>query len=283
MIILSRHPNAGYRRMIGLLTARGQRVQWNSVRASMHRVDTAGIVSRMTQLGCVVRRTYSVPGPRSLVHIDTNHKLIRYNIVIFGGVDGFSRKIMYLNAANNNKAATNLSFFTEAVERFGLPQRIERLWRDVFTAVTCFFYTPLHQAEEDGLLDLSSNLILFCCHYVFIPRLQARLDEFRDGWDNHPLSTEGNRTPNQLWFLGQYHSSEDQVDEDLHIPHIDWEDSGLIPDPNCSVHVPESDYPLRPEELAGLHAAVEPLAPSTCMGVDIYMAAVQYMQSLGYI
>ncbi|CAL8376044.1 unnamed protein product [Arctogadus glacialis] len=56
----------------------------------------------------------------------------------------------------------------------------------------------------------------FCCHYVFIPRLQARLDEFRDGWDNHPLSTEGNRTPNQLWFLGQYHSSEDQVDE-VHI------------------------------------------------------------------
>ncbi|CAL8370479.1 unnamed protein product [Boreogadus saida] len=65
---------------------------------------------------------------------------------------------------------------------------------------------------------------------------------------------------------------------DLHIPHIDWEDSGLITDPNCGVHVPESDYPLRPEELAGLHAAVDPLAPSTCMGVDIYMAAVQYMQ-----
>ena len=79
--ILSRNPNAGYRSMIGLLTARGQRVQWNRVRASMHRVDTAGIVSRMTQLGCVVRRTYSVPGPRSLVHIDTNHKLIR--LVVF--------------------------------------------------------------------------------------------------------------------------------------------------------------------------------------------------------
>ena len=79
--ILSRNPNAGYRSMIGLLTARGQRVQWNRVRASMHRVDTAGIVSRMTQLGCVVCRTYSVPGPRSLVHIDTNHKLIR--LVVF--------------------------------------------------------------------------------------------------------------------------------------------------------------------------------------------------------
>lgn len=75
--ILSQNPNAGYRRMIGLLKARGHRVQWTKVRASMHRVDTAGIVARISQLGCVVRRTYSVPRPRSLVHIDTNHKLIR--------------------------------------------------------------------------------------------------------------------------------------------------------------------------------------------------------------
>ena len=91
--------------------------------------------------------------------------------------------------------------------------RIERLWRDVYTAVTCFFYSALHQAEEDGLLESSSHLHLFCCHYVFIPRLQARLEEFKDGWDNHPLSTERNRTPNQLWFLGQYHNSADHIDE----------------------------------------------------------------------
>ena len=79
--LISRNPNAGYRSMIGLLLARGYRVQWARVRASMHRVDTAGVVSRITQLGCVVRRTYSVPGPRSLMHIDTNHKLIR--LVVF--------------------------------------------------------------------------------------------------------------------------------------------------------------------------------------------------------
>lgn len=71
------NPNAGYRMMMGLLRAQGIRVQWDRVRSSMHRVDTASIVSRMSQLGCVVRRTYSVPSPKSLMHIDTNHKLIR--------------------------------------------------------------------------------------------------------------------------------------------------------------------------------------------------------------
>lgn len=52
-------------------------------------------------------------------------------------------------------------------------------------------------------MDISNSLHLFCCHYVFLPRLQANLDVFRHGWDNHPLTSEQNRTPNQLWEVGQ--------------------------------------------------------------------------------
>ncbi|KAI4882947.1 hypothetical protein NFI96_015882 [Prochilodus magdalenae] len=48
---------------------------------------------QLSSMGCVVRRKYSVPGPLCMQHIDTSHKLIRYNIVIFGGIDGFSRKV----------------------------------------------------------------------------------------------------------------------------------------------------------------------------------------------
>ena len=32
------------------------------------------------------------------MHIDGNHKLIRWGFVIHGGIDGFSRKIMYLRS-----------------------------------------------------------------------------------------------------------------------------------------------------------------------------------------
>lgn len=70
-------PAAGYRMVRGRLLSLGIRVQWPRIAASMHRVDSIGILSRLARLGCVVRRTYSVPGPLSLVHIDTNHKLIR--------------------------------------------------------------------------------------------------------------------------------------------------------------------------------------------------------------
>lgn len=61
----------------GRLKSMGIHVQWRRVPASMHRVDSLGILSRLTGLGCIVRRTYSVRGPLSLWHVDTNHKLIR--------------------------------------------------------------------------------------------------------------------------------------------------------------------------------------------------------------
>lgn len=70
-------PHCGYRMMRGALKARGHLVKFKRVRASLHRVDTVGVLSQMTQMGCVVRRTYSVSSPRSIMHIDTNHKLIR--------------------------------------------------------------------------------------------------------------------------------------------------------------------------------------------------------------
>ncbi|KAL0969694.1 hypothetical protein UPYG_G00230990 [Umbra pygmaea] len=197
--IKARMPDAGYRLVKGSLLAMGYRVTWRRVKLSLQRVDGAGIISRMIQLTCIARRTYSVPAPLSLVHIDTNHKLIRYNIVVFGGIDGFSRKIFYLNAAGNNKAETALGFFMDAVQENGWPsrvradqgvenvdiarcmftvrgtgrgsfiagksvhnQRVERLWRDVWTAVTSQYYSLLHSLEEEGFIDLSSAVHLFC-------------------------------------------------------------------------------------------------------------------------
>ena len=76
--IKSTMPDAGFRMVRGALLAEGHKVQWDRLYASMHRVDSVGVLARMTRLGCVVRRTYTVPYPKYLMHIDTHHKLIRY-------------------------------------------------------------------------------------------------------------------------------------------------------------------------------------------------------------
>ena len=68
-------PNAGYRRVYSQLLTRNIRVTHLAVRNAMHRIDPQGVAMRWLQL--VPRRSYNVPGPLSLWHIDGNHKLIR--------------------------------------------------------------------------------------------------------------------------------------------------------------------------------------------------------------
>lgn len=49
--IISRQPNSGYHMMKALLKVRGHRVQQERVRASMHCVDTIGVIDRMVYIG----------------------------------------------------------------------------------------------------------------------------------------------------------------------------------------------------------------------------------------
>lgn len=64
-----------------------------------------------------------------------------WRIVVHGGIDGFSRKIMYLRANSNNRAATVLDCFLGAVHEFGLPHKVRRDKGSENVEVASLFWT----------------------------------------------------------------------------------------------------------------------------------------------
>ncbi|XP_028411998.1 uncharacterized protein LOC114534730 [Dendronephthya gigantea] len=120
--VLQLLPHAGETYMIGALRSRGIFVQRRRIREAIYTVDPVSRALRRQQ--AVTRRTYNVPCPNALWHVDGHHKLIRWRLVIHGGIDGFSRCIVYLCCNTNNRADTVASLFVNAVEHFGLPSRV---------------------------------------------------------------------------------------------------------------------------------------------------------------
>lgn len=132
----------------------------------------------------------------------------RWRIVIHGGIDGYSRLIVFLRASNNNRSSTVMNCFLNAVARYGVPsrvrtdhggenndvcvmmnifrgsergsairgrsthnQRVERLWGDMWRGLTNVYYNLFYFLESEGIVDIDNEMHLWALHYVYLPRI----------------------------------------------------------------------------------------------------------------
>ena len=114
--------NTGLPIMSGHLESMGIHVQRRRLIEALQNVDPVGRSQHWHSV--VNRRTYNVPGTNSLWHIDGHHSPIRWRIVVHGGMDGYFRLIVYLNASTNKCAHTECYLFWKATQVFGVPSRV---------------------------------------------------------------------------------------------------------------------------------------------------------------
>lgn len=91
---------------------------------------------------CVDDHSYRVQCPHVLWHLDGNHALIWWKMVIHGGIDGFSRLIVYLRCSFNNRADTVFNLFVSACNDVGIPAHV-RSDRGSENVLVAIFYDPV--------------------------------------------------------------------------------------------------------------------------------------------
>lgn len=241
-------------------------------------------------------------------------------MVFHGCVDGFSRSIIYLSCENNNRASTVLSLFWTGVQQFGLPSRvrsdhgrenigvarfmlerrgihrhsfltgrsvhnqwIERLWAELNRVVSSYYIHLFTFMEDEGILDSVDELHLFCLHYVYIPRVQRSVGEFRDQWNNHGLSTQGGHTPLQLWQQGVLHNAGlDTTVNDIFEVDFDFgiEEDGPLPELQMAnnVIVSQNTIVLNDTTMNIIHGSVNPLENDGNHGIDLFLRLVHIVE-----
>jgi len=234
------------------------------------------------------------------------------------GIDGFSWLIGYHRCSNNNRAQTVLQYFHEAVTMLELPsrvrcdygvenvdvgmymlrnrgtgrgsvitgssvhnQRVERMWRDVRRIVIRNYQNLFHYMEDAHLLDSLNEIHLVALHHVFMPRINRALDEFMAQHNNHPLRTEQNHSPRQLFYFPElcgydvpFHGSSSidvvtyGIDEEAPVPS-NVED-GVVVVPPFRVHL--SNY-----QLSMLNLTIPPLQEDDNFGINLYLQARDFL------
>ena len=192
----------------------------NKVMVLLKQVDPAGTAARMARR--LARRRYVCDGANAVWHVDGYDKVKPYGFPIHGCIDGFSRKIIWLELVrSNNDPYIPAYFYLKNVEKFGFcpekvrtdagnenglmasiqckflasisahqygsshfNQRIENYWSHCKRGFTAWIIDFFKDLVNIGYLD-GSHIHSEACWFAFSALLQAELDELKQLWNTH--------------------------------------------------------------------------------------------------
>ena len=133
-------------------------------------------------------------------------------------------------------------------------------------------------------------LICSVCNTLFFcPRINHQLSLFVEAWNHHPLRTEENWTPQQIWVNGMISQNNaentavrDLFVEDRQVAELYGEDP-QGPPPNefdlGSVEIPDTRLLINELELEAI-SHIQPLSESNDYGVDLYLETREIIVAL---
>ena len=309
-VIKQSHPNAGEVMTQGHLESKGIHIQRDKVRKAIHIVDPGGVEQRKQKP--IKRRVYESPFPNYVWHIDGNHKMVRWRLVVHHGIDGFSRMVVFARCSSNNRAITVHELFRLAIQKYGRPYKIRTdlggenvdIWRDMACAwgdackpvlvgksvhnqrierhnralneqVTSIFRSEFYQLEAEGVLDINNDLDIFCLHFVYLPKINKILEEFVAAHNSHRISTENNRTAEQLFWCNI--TAGDHFEGVLPVhpnqPHLAELETMDLP----YVQVPDTPVTINDDVLSRLDDLVQSRFANGAEAKNVYREAVRYV------
>ena len=115
----------GHRRVWQHLKRKGVVARREEIRLAILAADPVGVEFRKHKR--LRRRKYFSPGPNSAWHLDSHDKLKPYGFGIHDCIDGFSRRIIWLDVSSSNKKPELIAtYYLKAVKQLsGVPKNLK--------------------------------------------------------------------------------------------------------------------------------------------------------------
>ena len=158
-------------------------------------------------------------------------------------------------------------------------QRIERLWAEANRVMSALYKEVFKFLEENTLLDSLNEVHLFCLHFVYLPQINASLEEFRNQWNYHGIRTCNHQTLLEMWPSNMITVLDESTLINIDSYGIDYNGlpSEIITDNN--IIVPSSEVELTDEQLQVLHYHVHPLTDDGDNGIKHFLRAVNIVDN----
>ena len=150
------------------------------------------------------------------------------------------------------------------------------------------FYYIFYALKDEQLTDIENTVDMLALRLVFLRRINQALNEFKELHNNHPLRTEGNWTPNQMWLNGMLNPSNplaenlvDNLVDKAESCGFDPEGPSPFKNSDNNVVIPELNITgdLELIQQTVLHR-FDFLKSSTQMGIDIFVTVKKYIYEL---
>ena len=224
----------GYRQMHQrLLNDHGIVIDRDTVRQIVKKLDPDGVELRSRKL--FRRRRYVVAGPNFIWHIDGYDKLKPYEFCIHGAIDGYSRRILWLEVGpSNNNPMVTVQYYLDCLRQLGgcprvvrgdcgqrflrrncqdnlageksflygksvANQRIEAWWAFLRKSNTHWWINFFKDLTASGQYD-NSNVIhfeclRFCFCFCFTSLIQEELHRVAQHWNLQRIRPSNGETP----------------------------------------------------------------------------------------
>ena len=129
----------------------GYQCNRETVRLALKSLDPEGVDMHKTHR--LTRRRYTNPGPNYLWHLDGNDKLKPFGLGIHGCIDGYSRRILWLEVSRSNKDPTIVDkYFLDCIHQLNGAPRAIRADRGVENTIIAGIQRYFRNFENSSFL-----------------------------------------------------------------------------------------------------------------------------------